>query len=164
MAEGRRYHYVGPAEIREAVRGHPAGTIVRSREDLLAQAPAGAVLTYVVGLDGWLRVADRRSEHVACAAAEPVLAAGELEVDARGEVVETSNQSTGYCPEPSCWSALAAALDRAGVVHPGAFTRAFEFRRCEACGERNLVKDRWFVCSMCDAELPATWNFAEDDE
>ena len=45
------------------------------------------------------------------------------------------------------------------IVHPGKFTRAFEFRLCEACNERNLVKDGWFVCSMCEAELPAEWNF-----
>jgi hypothetical protein len=153
-----RYFYVGPAEIREAVREHPVGALVTSVADLIAQAADSSVLTYVVTLDGQLRVADRRSEHVACAGGEPVLAAGELGVD-RGIVVTASNQSTGYCPQPGCWTALAAALDRANIEHPDRFTRAFEFRLCEACGERNLVKDGWFVCSLCDAELPESWNF-----
>ena len=155
----RSYRYVGPPEIREAARDQPPGQEVRGPEDLAALAGAeGGVLTYVVSLAGVLRVADRRSEHVACAGGAEVLAAGELEL-AGGEVVGVSNQSTGYCPESSCWGALAAALDAVGVSHPGRFTRAFEFRRCEACGERNLVKDQWFVCSICEAELPSAWNF-----
>jgi uncharacterized Zn finger protein (UPF0148 family) len=33
------------------------------------------------------------------------------------------------------------------------------FRRCGACGERNLVKDGDFACAICGAELPRTWNF-----
>jgi hypothetical protein len=159
VSDRRHYAYVGPAEIREAVREHPIGALVTSVADLVAQAADGSILTYVITIDGQLRVADRRSEHIACAGGEPVLAAGELGVDDRGVVVTASNQSTGYCPEPNCWSALAAALERANIEHPGRFTQAFEFRRCEACGERNLVKDRWFVCSLCDAELPAIWNF-----
>lgn len=32
-------------------------------------------------------------------------------------------------------------------------------RLCLGCGERNLVKDDWFECAMCGAELPALWNF-----
>lgn len=155
----RHYSYVGPAEIRQAVREHPIGATITSVADLVAQARSSARLTYVVTIEGELRVADRRSEHVACAGGEPVLAPGELEVDDRGAVVYASNQSTGYCPEPECWWALATALARAQIEHPGRFTRTFDFRRCDACGERNLVKDGWFVCALCDAELPASWNF-----
>ena len=77
--------------------------------------------------------------------------------DAR--IAEASNLSTGFCPEPACWIALAAALDRAGVPRPPALTHAFVFRRCDACGERNVVKDDVFSCALCDADLPATWNF-----
>jgi hypothetical protein len=33
-------------------------------------------------------------------------------------VSEVSNQSTGYCPDLSCWSAVASALDRAGLERP----------------------------------------------
>jgi len=33
------------------------------------------------------------------------------------------------------------------------------FRRCPACGERNIVKDDSFTCGSCGADLPADWNF-----
>jgi transcription initiation factor TFIIIB Brf1 subunit/transcription initiation factor TFIIB len=36
------------------------------------------------------------------------------------------------------------------------------FRRCPACGERNIVKDDWFVCGVCGADLPTVWNFLPD--
>ena len=38
------------------------------------------------------------------------------------EVVEVSNQSTGFRPEPGSWPAVAAALDRIGVGHLGRYT------------------------------------------
>lgn len=53
----------------------------------------------------------------------------------------------------------AAALDQIAVPHPGGFTDEFTFRRCPGCGERNLVRDGEFACAICDAELPAAWNF-----
>lgn len=74
-------------------------------------------------------------------------------------MAEVSNQSTGFCPEPESWPAVAAALDRIGVRHPGRFTTEVVFRRCEKCGERNVVKDDWFACGLCGAELPMGWNF-----
>ncbi|MEZ4405396.1 MAG: hypothetical protein R3A52_02720 [Polyangiales bacterium] len=49
---------------------------------------------------------------------------------------------------------LADALDRAGVPRPAGFTHAVEFRRCERCGARNVVKDGVLVCAECDADLP----------
>jgi hypothetical protein len=75
------------------------------------------VATFVIDLNGDLLVADRRSEHVACAGGGPVLSAGEmffLVEEDRVEVTDVSNQSTGYCPEPSSWPGVAAALDRIG--------------------------------------------------
>ena len=30
---------------------------------------------------------------------------------------------------------------------------------CPNCGQRNIVKEGWFVCGVCGADLPATWNF-----
>src|SRR5688572_23433490 len=104
----RRYTYVGPAEIQRAVADNPAGTVVRSVADLVLGEP----VTYVVGVDGLLRIAHRRSEHVACAGGGDVLAAGELTATRAG-VVEVSNQSTGYCPEPESWPAVARALEAA---------------------------------------------------
>ena len=161
----RRYVYVGPEAIRAAAVGLPAGTPITSLGDLArwlanhASDREGATTpaTYTVAIDGSLRIAHRRSEHVACAAGEPVLAAGELFLAPDG-VKEASNLSTGYCPEPACFEALAHALDRAAIPRPATFTHAFDFRRCPGCGERNLIKDADFSCALCDAALPAAWN------
>jgi hypothetical protein len=74
-------------------------------------------------------------------------------------VVEATNQSTGYCPDPDSWPAVARALDRLGVPHPGDFTSKVIFRRCPACGARDIVRDSDFTCALCDTTLPAHWNF-----
>ncbi|MFP2931784.1 hypothetical protein ACLESO_42735 [Pyxidicoccus sp. 3LG] len=160
------YTYVGSEEIRRSSAGHPAGTPITSVTDVEAWLQAnpdasseGA--TYVVDLQGRLRVAPRRSEHVACAGGGEVLAAGEIRfhgTGARLAVVEVSNQSTGYCPDTTCWDAVVLALRRAGLRPPAGFTPAVVFRRCPGCGELNLVKEGWFVCVFCDADLPAEWN------
>jgi len=155
----RIYRYVGPAEIRARVAGDPAGTPIHAGSDLPLDEP----LTYVVTVDGTLRVANRRSEHVACAGGGDVLAAGELTASRIAgviRIVDISNQSTGYCPEPACFPAVARALDAAGIARPTNFTVPTIFRRCDACGERNLVKDDWYECAICGADLPASWNFA----
>jgi hypothetical protein len=87
-------------------------------------------VTFVVALDGLLRLARRSSEHVACAEGHDVLAAGEMTFAAEPgwHVTEVTNQSTGYCPDPDCWPAVAGALDRVGVPHPGGFTDLVIFR------------------------------------
>jgi hypothetical protein len=89
-----------------------------------------------------------------------VLAAGEMTFRV-GRTVEVSatNQSTGYCPEPSCLEAVRAALERAGLEAPDAFEPAFEFRRCDGCASVNLVKEGVFECAVCGEALPADWNF-----
>ncbi len=118
------------------------------------------VVTFVVTEDGKLWIGDRHSEHVACARGGAVLTAGELGFLVEGDVrlVEASNQSSGYCPEPTTWAVVASALDRAGIPHPGQFTRPIVFRRCPACTQRNIVKEAWFYCDACDAALPAEYN------
>jgi hypothetical protein len=164
----RRFSYVGPEEIRvRALTGSP-GVPVLSRESLvrwLAETPdvqreAGWV-TYIVDLDGKLLVAPRRTEHVACASGRAVLAAGEMRFTRDGAVVEVTNNSTGYCPAEECWSSVRAALVSAEIAHPTSFTFTAHFRRCPRCGERNLVKDDWYSCALCDADLPAVWNFGD---
>lgn len=169
MSDGsRRYRYVGPAEIRAAVRPGSEGTLIGSPDDLAAwlagrgEEERAEPFTFVIGLDGVLRLAPRRSEHVACAGGAPVLSAGEIAFsreDGRWAVSEVSNHSTGYCPDPESWPAVAAALDRAALPHPGGFTGPVVFRSCPRCRERNLVKDGDFVCAVCGAELPRAWNF-----
>ncbi|WP_435022458.1 hypothetical protein TA3x_000090 [Tundrisphaera sp. TA3] len=168
----RHYGYVGPEAIRLRVAASPPGQGIGSLRELNRWAaankpstsPAGQlVATFVVALDGRLCLADRHSEHIACSGGQPVLSAGEMffEWTGRGvSVVEVSNQSTGFCPEPESWPAVAAALDRLGVDHPGEFTTQVIFRRCPSCGERNLVKDDVFECQICGAGLPCEWNFA----
>jgi hypothetical protein len=75
----RRYPYAGPADIAAAVTPDAAGRPVRSPAEFAAWAasvPARELaepFTYVVDLAGVLRLAPRRSEHVACA-----VCAGEL--------------------------------------------------------------------------------------
>ncbi|MFI6155182.1 hypothetical protein ACIBCA_21130 [Kitasatospora sp. NPDC051170] len=124
---GRAYRYVGPPELREV--GGPPGAVVRTAGEFAAWAGTVGVaeepFTFVVDLGGALRLAPRRSEHVACAGGEPVMSAGEIGfgVAADGwEVVTVGNRSTGYCPDLSSWPAVAAALERIGLPHPGGFT------------------------------------------
>ena len=83
-ADGWRHGYVGPAELLGTVRPTAEGRVVRSAGDLdgwlagRAEAELAEPFTYVVGLDGLLRLAPRRSEHVACAGGADVLGAGEM--------------------------------------------------------------------------------------
>lgn len=73
-------------------------------------------------------------------------------------VCEVSNQSTGYCPDVGSWTAVADALDAAGIERPSGFTHAVVFRRCPACRRLNIVRDGDFVCVFCDGALPPEWN------
>ncbi|MFI0374141.1 hypothetical protein ACH35V_40320 [Actinomadura sp. 1N219] len=145
------YAYVGPAELLGRVRPGMEGKPITSPADVRA-LPQDEPFTYVVGLDGTLRIAPRRSEHVACAGGRNVLAAGEITFDGTA-VTEVSNQSTGYCPGAESWAAVADALDRAGLERPDGFTTAFVFRHCPECGELNVVKDEHYVCVFCDTDL-----------
>ena len=88
-----------------------------------------------------------------------MLAAGELRLDPAGAVVWISNYSSGYCPDPSCFGAVRDALQRLAITAPASFDHAVIFRRCEACGQRCVVKDADYTCAVCDAVLPAEWNF-----
>ncbi|MDF5756270.1 hypothetical protein [Spongiactinospora sp. TRM90649] len=115
--------------------------------------------TFVIDLHGVLRLAPRRSEHVACAGGDPVLSAGEITFSHEGgrwSVREIGNQSTGYCPAVTSWPAVAIALDHAGIPHPGAFTHPITFRHCPRCASSSIVKDDHFVCPTCDTPLPST--------
>jgi hypothetical protein len=103
------------------VRSGGEGHGVRSRADLdeWASARTAAELaepfTFVADAAGALRLAPRRSEHVACAGGGTVLSAGEISFcmeSGRWAVNDVSNRSTGYCPDVSSWPAVAYAWDR----------------------------------------------------
>ncbi|MFF3652690.1 hypothetical protein ACFYXV_29130 [Streptomyces sp. NPDC002181] len=150
-----------------AVEAADGGVTIRTAADFADWVAARSSeemeepFTFVVGMDGALRLAPRRSEHVACASGDRVLGAGEVSFyrDAgRWVANEVSNQSTGYCPDVASWPAVAQALDQAALDHPDCFTHAVVFRRCPACQEHNIVREGHFVWVFCDADLPRQWN------
>lgn len=175
----RLYYYVGPADLALAAIDTPRLSFGSASCALKvwrqyypafkpgrSSGPADSLtLTFVVLPEG-MWVADRHSEHVACARGGPVHAAGELTLtlNKRGQplqITEISNQSTGFCPEPESWFAVKSSLMHSGIRHPQQFTTALIFRRCPKCRATNIVKDDWFYCDVCKAELPTEWNFAD---
>lgn len=165
------YRYVGPDCIHSTAAKALPGMRIDSSRNLLnwlratnqEQNREGLfVVTFVVDQLEALRVSERRSEHINCSGGTPVLSAGEMffnVADQTIEVVDVTNHSTGFCPEPESWPVVAAALDRLGIQHPGRFTGLVFYRLCSACGQRNIVKDGWLVCGTCGASLPSSWNF-----
>ena len=166
-ARGRSYRYVGPVELKTAVRPGGGGCRISSAADFdswIAERSAAELaepFTFVVGMDGVLRLAPRRSEHVACAGGDMVLSAGEISFTREADqwvVSEVTNQSTGYCPDIASWSEVARALDDVELVRPSGFTHEVVFRRCPDCQEHNIVREDDFVCVFCGSDLPETWN------
>lgn len=161
-AAGRLFPYVGPAELR-GTGSQPSGIAITSGEVLAAwlggwgRDELADPFTFTVGAGGDLLLAARRSEHVRCAAGREVLAAGEIAFRRDGSAwraVAVTNHSIGYCPAPESWSAVAAALDRAGIAHPPGYDPVVIFRRCPACQGINIVRDEHFACAICDGVLP----------
>jgi hypothetical protein len=169
----RLYRYVGDETIKQtAPTGSESRTLVQGPGDVLSwiteteqavDSEGTVVATFVIDPQGRLWIADRRSEHFHCAGGGEVLSAGEVTfhvTDNTVEVIEISNQSTGYCPEPESYFSVASAMDAAGIACPSEFTTEFVFRRCDRCGTTNIVKDGWFECEVCGASLPGGWNFS----
>ncbi|MGI5508728.1 hypothetical protein [Streptomyces sp. CA-106131] len=170
-ARGRRYRYVGPIDLTTAVQPGCGGCPIGSAAEFdswVAERSAAELaepFTFVVDTAGVLRLAPRRSEHVACAGGESVLSAGEIgfiREAGRWLVGHVSNHSTGYCPDVSSWSAVAQALDCVGLRRPSGFTHEVVFRRCPDCQERNIVREDYFVCVFCGSDLPDGWNVDSD--
>jgi hypothetical protein len=172
MNKLKSYKYIGSTEIKLSVAEYPCGTVIRSIADLenwiIGQlyrpiiTGGSIVATFVIDLDVNLCIADRHSEHVACASARSVLSAGEIFInwDKNGfEVSDITNQSTGYCPKLESWHYVEAALDKIPIDRPSHFTSEFTFRRCNACLQINIIKDSLFVCAVCSSILPDVWNF-----
>ena len=164
----RGYRYVGPRELEAAARHGDGGRRIASAADFGTWAAERAAeelaepFTFVIGTDGVLRLAPRRSEHVACAGGARVLSAGEIGFargpDGRWSVTEISNHSTGYCPDTVSWPAVAHALDGVRLGRPSGFTHGVVFRRCPDCQEHNIVREEDYVCVFCGSDLPHAWN------
>ena len=167
----RCYKYVGQNEIKVDALRESRRFRIQSIPELASCIQAlslngrsndPVVCTFTVDTRDELWLADRRSEHVACAGGEDVLAAGEItfyRVGDRFEVIEVTNQSTGYCPQPSSWPVVAGVLDRMKIQCPLEFTTGFEFRRCEQCASINLIKEGLYSCDVCGEKLSLSWNF-----
>lgn len=163
----RKYFYVGPDHILDQAVSSPGGKSVTSPEDLFKVIECfekefneeRGWMTYIIDMDGRLTLAPRRTEHINCAGGNTVLGAGEIRFDREGKVLEITNNSTGFCPDIGCWKAVSGALENTCLSHPDFFTSKAVFRLCNACGERNIVKDDWFYCEICGAELSGEWNF-----
>jgi hypothetical protein len=168
----RAYEYVGPDELLQLVNKSSDRFLIQSEAEVRSWAKQTKqqlngeeeiIATFIVDIKGRLWIADRHSEHVVCAAGAPVLSAGEMTFHfAKGatKVSAVTNQSTGFCPEPESWASVEKVLNEVGLIHPQKFTTCFDFRLCIGCGAINLVKEDWFICSMCDAELEPQWNFS----
>ncbi|MGW0903474.1 hypothetical protein [Streptomyces sp. NPDC002853] len=112
--------------------------------------------TFVIDMSHTLLLAPRRSEHVACAGGNTVLAAGEMgftRSSGRWSATYISNQSTGYCPGNASWPTVESCLGHVGIYCGTGFTHPITFRHCSACREWNTVKDCHFVCVFCDGDL-----------
>ena len=165
------YKYVGDSDVLESTKNIPGGEPILSSANVLSwlhntnqtQEVDGLFwATYIVSKEETLYISDRRSEHVACAKGEEVLAAGEIGFGiekGKPEILEISNQSTGYCPEPESWNTVEKVLRNTQIPFPTDFTFKVIFRLCEKCGARNIVRDSYYVCAICENELTKKWNF-----
>ena len=165
----KSYKYVGPNSLAHLATSNTPRCRIDSPADVIRwikesdqQLEHGQIIfaTFIVSPSLELWIADRQSEHIACARGGPVASAGEMMFDLTEDVaVEyVTNQSTGFCPEPSSWPSVKASLQRACLEAPEGFSVAFDFRRCLKCKTINIIKDGIFECSVCESELPAIWN------
>ncbi|MER6192117.1 hypothetical protein [Streptomyces cyaneofuscatus] len=158
------YYYVGPPDIwtdSSESTGFHVGDIGALEEFFAAREvdELDEPFTYIVDILGRLTLGPRRSEHIACAGGRPVMAAGEigfarLEKSIHWSAEYISNQSAGYCPGLNSWPAVARALDSIGISHENHYTNPIVFRKCAHCDGWNVVKEEFFVCSLCDSDLP----------
>ncbi len=153
----RLYHYVGPEEIARRCESSPGGHLIESATDVITwMGGRSGIATFVIDEHGQLLIADRHSEHVACAQGRPVRSAGEMAFvveDGSLTVEWVTNQSTGYCPSPDSWPAVRDVLLRLGIAAPTDFSPRFIFRRCARCLSINIVKENVFECAVCSADL-----------
>ena len=105
----KTYRYVGPPEILARNRSAPKGMHIRCADELRAwikatgQRPDSQIVTtFAIDANGSLLIADRRSEHVACAGGETVLSAGEVDYLAHEQVLLRSQGTNVLPPKLRC--------------------------------------------------------------
>jgi hypothetical protein len=129
----------------------------RDKLDLEECIPA----TFIVDTDGAFWIADRGSEHFACARLESLLSAGEVFFTLFGStpsIYRITNQSTVYCPEPDSWKSVEMALSKTGIEFPDGFEPPFEFRRFTGGRTLAIVRGEVLTCLMCRTDLPRHCN------
>jgi hypothetical protein len=167
----KQYFYVGskPKSVQQLLRDPSPRSQITAQGDVVNWLrnrfdPESFTATFIIDVNEQLWIADQRSEHIVCARGEAVLAAGEITftID-QGivRVVEITNQSTGYCPEPESWDVVAAVLDQTGMQHPRIFTMICVFRRCITCSTTNIIKEELYECAVCGSPLSRTWNYGK---
>lgn len=167
--KAQSYFYVGAKEIAARVEKQYEGSTITQIKDIQQWIKEfnqsiineHLIATFIISEQEALVISDRHSEHVMCAGGRPVLSAGEITFSFEKEIIfvsEISNQSTGYCPKPSSWEIVEKVLDKIGIAHPKKFTRAYEFRYCEHCQTKNLIKEEIYECAVCQSDLDIEWN------
>lgn len=109
-----RINYFTPEEQAEAQVFVQDGKLVNSHAGRL---PAGTYI-FVVDQQKRLIAAEPRAgwiHHSSLSAGEPVLAAGEMEIDANGNITWITNQSGHFRPDGTSFKQLLASLERQGV-------------------------------------------------
>jgi hypothetical protein len=169
MNKPTQYPFIGNEKLLDLIRPDLEGHYIQSALDIErwfrttnqeVNNNQQVIATFIIDLQGNLRINDRHSEHVVCAVGKPVLSAGEITFTFSKHntiiISQISNQSTGYCPSPTSWNVVQNALEKIGIDFPTYFTTAFEFRICQNCGWINIIKDDYFFCENinCLCELP----------
>ena len=168
----KEYRYVGPENLLDLLNSNNKGSQITNLVSLSDWIECNKQMisygeltaTFIISKNHHLLINDRHSEHVVCANGENVLSAGEITFSVEEKVPYVSaitNQSTGYCPEVGSWKVVEEVLRDIGIDFPDYFTSAFEFRYCTNCDNTNIVKDDYYCCVICGADLALDWNYDE---
>ncbi|AZZ91839.1 hypothetical protein EUZ85_14310 [Hahella sp. KA22] len=164
------YSYVGPKDLlllvdndveRFAIYSHLDVLDWKSKTEQTLQKDKTITATYIIDTNDTLYIGDRHMEHVSCAIGDHIKAAGEITFEItthQVSIIGATNQSTGYCPEKSCWNELRKALEKTSMRTVNGFTESFEFRICTHCKTINIIKESVFYCAVCDSKLSKHWN------
>lgn len=89
----KKYKYIGPENLLSLVKETNGGKVILSQQDVLdwisdtnqeLDGMNQVTVTFIINIEGQLLIADRHSEHVACAGGKEVLSAGEMTFEIDG--------------------------------------------------------------------------------